>query len=58
MGSILDSFGNLLMSAFLLDSSFAWVIESPELGIVYYRESVFEPLQTGILSIDSMVPNR
>lgn len=31
------------------------MIESPAPGIID-RQSVFEPLQTGILSIDSMVP--
>jgi F-type H+-transporting ATPase subunit alpha len=32
-----------------------WVIESPAIGIVD-RQSVFEPMQTGILAIDSMIP--
>merc|ERR1711933_668356 len=32
-----------------------WVIESPAIGIVD-RQSVFEPIQTGLLSIDSMIP--
>jgi len=34
---------------------YRWVVESPAPGIIS-RQSVFEPLQTGILSIDSMIP--
>jgi F-type H+-transporting ATPase subunit alpha len=34
---------------------YRWVVESPAPGIID-RQSVFEPLQTGILSIDSMIP--
>jgi F-type H+-transporting ATPase subunit alpha len=34
---------------------YRWLIESPAPGIID-RQSVFEPLQTGVLSIDSMVP--
>ena len=34
---------------------YRWVVESPASDIIS-RQSVFEPLQTGILSIDSMIP--
>ena len=34
---------------------YAWVVESPAPGIID-RQSVFEPLQTGVISIDSMIP--
>ena len=34
---------------------YRWVVESPAPGIIH-RKSVFEPLQTGVLSIDSMIP--
>jgi F-type H+-transporting ATPase subunit alpha len=53
--SILDLIGNLILTPNCLDSKYFWVIESPAPGIIY-RESVFEPLQTGLISIDSMVP--
>ena len=33
----------------------AWLVECPAPSIIL-RQSVFEPLQTGILSIDSMIP--
>jgi F-type H+-transporting ATPase subunit alpha len=34
---------------------YRWVVESPGPGIID-RQSVFEPLQTGVISIDSMIP--
>jgi len=55
IGSILDSLGNLLLLLGRTDAQYRWVVESPAPGIIY-RESVFEPLQTGVVSIDSMVP--
>jgi F-type H+-transporting ATPase subunit alpha len=55
VGSILDPVGNLILNSGRIDAQYRWVIESPAPGIID-RESVFEPLQTGILSIDSMVP--
>ena len=53
--SILDPLGNLLLNTKSVDAQYRWVIESPAPGIVD-RQSVFEPLQTGIISIDAMVP--
>merc|ERR1712039_23295 len=55
IGSILDPVGNFILNSSRVDPQYPWVIESPALGIID-RQSVFEPLQTGILSIDSMIP--
>lgn len=55
IGSILDPLGNLLLNLSNITANYRWLIESPAPGIVD-RQSVFEPLQTGILAIDSMVP--
>ena len=55
IGSILDCMGNLILNASRIDALYRWIIESPSPGIVD-RQSVFEPLQTGVISIDSMVP--
>jgi len=55
IGSVLDPLGNLLSGSTKIDAKYRWVIESPAPGIID-RQSVFEPLQTGIISIDSMVP--
>jgi len=55
IGSILDPLGNFILNSDRIDVQYRWVIESPAPGIIS-RQSVFEPLQTGILSIDSMIP--
>jgi F-type H+-transporting ATPase subunit alpha len=55
IGSILDPLGNLLLNTGTVKAQYRWVIESPAPGIID-RQSVFEPLQTGILSIDALVP--
>jgi len=55
IGSILDPVGNLLFNSSRVDVQYRWVVESPAPGIID-RQSVFEPLQTGVLSIDSMIP--
>ena len=34
---------------------YRWLVESPAPGIID-RQSLFEPLQTGVISIDSMIP--
>merc|ERR1712113_1143468 len=47
--------GNLILNSGRIDVQYRWVIESPAVGIID-RQSVFEPLQTGVISIDSMVP--
>lgn len=55
VGSILDPMGNLVFGSTSVNSSYRWVIESPSPGIIE-RESVFEPLSTGLIAVDSMVP--
>merc|ERR1712061_34048 len=55
IGSILDPIGNFILNSGRIDAQYPWVIESPAPGIID-RQSVFEPLQTGIISTDSMVP--
>jgi F-type H+-transporting ATPase subunit alpha len=55
IGSILDPLGNLVLTSCRVDALNRWVIESPAPGIIS-RMSVFEPLETGILSVDAMIP--
>jgi F-type H+-transporting ATPase subunit alpha len=55
IGSIIDPIGSFILNSGRIDAQYRWVIESPSPGIID-RQSVFEPLQTGVLSIDSMVP--
>ena len=55
LGSLLDPLGASLLSTNNPRAKDQWTIESPAIGIVD-RQSVFEPLQTGLLSIDSMIP--
>ena len=44
---------NLILNDRRVDVQYRWVIESFAPGIID-RQSLFEPLQTGVLSIDSM----
>lgn len=55
IGCILDPLGNLILNSGRIDVQYRWVVESAAPGIID-RESVFEPLQTGVISIDSMIP--
>jgi len=55
IGSMLDPIGSYTLSPSSFVSGYTWLIQSPAPGIID-RQSVFEPLQTGIMSIDSMVP--
>ena len=55
IGSVLDPLGNILLSTTRVDVQYRWLIESPAPGIIS-RQSVFEPLQTGLIAIDSMIP--
>ena len=55
IGSILDPLGNLILNEGRVDVQYRWVIENPAPGIID-KQSLFEPLQTGVLSIDSMIP--
>ena len=51
IGSILDPPGNFILNEGRVDVQYHWVIEFPALGIID-RQSLFEPLQTGVLFID------
>ena len=55
IGSILDPIGHVILNYTRINASYPWVIESPGPGIID-RQSLFEPLQTGVISIDSMIP--
>ena len=55
IGFILDPPGNFILNDRRVDVQYRWVIEFPALGIID-RRSLFEPLQTGVLFIDSMIP--
>lgn len=55
IGSMLDATGNMLLSTSVYTDMFRWVVESPAPGIIE-RQSVFEPLQTGIIAIDALIP--
>jgi len=52
---ILHPLASYVLNAARIDAQYAWLVESPAPPIID-RQSVFEPLQTGLLSIDSMVP--
>ena len=55
IGSILDPVGNLIFNSGRIDVQYPWVVQSPAPGIID-RQSVSEALQTGVISIDSMIP--
>lgn len=55
IGCLLDPLGNFILNSGRIDAQYRWVIESPAPGIID-RQSVFEPLQTGIVSVDAMIP--
>jgi len=55
IGSIVDPVGSYVLGGTISAHKYGWLVESPAPGIIY-RQSVFEPLQTGLISIDSMVP--
>ena len=55
IGSILNPLGNIILNQGRVDVQYRWVIEFPAPGIID-RQSLFEPLQTGVLSINSMIP--
>jgi F0F1-type ATP synthase alpha subunit len=56
LGSLLDSLGNISITLNRVDSIYPWLIESPAPGIID-RQSLYEPLQTGIVAIDALIPN-
>merc|ERR1711920_950898 len=55
IGALLDPLGAQLLGTRNISSNNQWVIESPAIGIID-RQSVFEPLQTGVLCLDAMIP--
>jgi F-type H+-transporting ATPase subunit alpha len=55
LGCVLDGVGNLIFNCSRIDVQYGWVVESQSCGIID-RQSVSEPLQTGICAIDSMIP--
>jgi len=55
LGSMIDPIGSCVMASSNLSEGFIWVIDSPAPAIVD-RQSVHEPLQTGLISIDTMIP--
>nr|AVY51799.1 ATP synthase CF1 alpha chain [Pyrocystis lunula] len=55
IGSILDSLGNFILTSHRIDAQYRWIIESAAPSIIS-RMSVFEPLETGIISVDSLIP--
>lgn len=55
VGSILDPIGNYINNSSRLFASFRWLIETPAPSIIS-RQSVFEPMLSGIISIDAMIP--
>ena len=54
IGSILDALRNFILNEGRIDVQYRWVIEFPAPSIID-RQSLFEPLQTGVLFIDSMI---
>ncbi len=55
IGSILDPVACYIFHSARIDVQYSWVVESPAPPIID-RQSINEPLQTGIISIDSMIP--
>jgi F0F1-type ATP synthase alpha subunit len=55
ISSILHPLASYILNSSTIDVQYAWLVESPGPGIIM-RQSVFEPLQTGLVSIDSMIP--
>ena len=55
IGSILNPLDNLILNDRRIDVQYRWVIEFPAPSIID-RQSLFEPLQIGVLSINSMTP--
>lgn len=55
LGRVVDSFGKPLDGKGTIKSDQSRLIESPAPGIIQ-RRSVHEPLQTGLVAVDSMIP--
>jgi F-type H+-transporting ATPase subunit alpha len=60
VGAILDPLGSIILlgsasNTTSLRATVSWLVESPSVGMIF-RQSVFEPLQTGLLCVDAMIP--
>jgi F-type H+-transporting ATPase subunit alpha len=55
IGSILDPLGNLILNSGRVKGKYNWLIESPSPTLID-RQTVYEPLLTGIICIDGMIP--
>jgi len=55
IGSIVDPMGNVIFNNTRIDVQYPWLINAPAPGIIS-RQAVTEAMQTGILSIDTMIP--
>ena len=55
IGSILDALGGYSFVNKRIKSQLVWLVESIAPSIIS-RESVYEPLQTGLISIDALIP--
>lgn len=55
IGALLDPTGGYLLALTEVDAEDAWLVEAAAPSIIN-RQSINEPLQTGILAIDSMIP--
>jgi F-type H+-transporting ATPase subunit alpha len=55
IGSILDPVGTTIFHSGPITQQYPWLVQSPAPGIID-RQSVSEALQSGVISIDSMIP--
>jgi len=55
VSSIIHPLASYVVSTHLIDAQYSWVVEAQAPSIIS-RQSVFEPLQTGILVIDAIIP--
>jgi F-type H+-transporting ATPase subunit alpha len=55
LGTISDALGDAVMSSNATASKARWLQESPAPGIMH-RHSVCEPLETGVIGIDALIP--
>jgi F-type H+-transporting ATPase subunit alpha len=60
LGTILDPLGAIILASShsshsTLALSHTWLIENPSAGIIY-RQAVFEPMASGLLCVDAMIP--
>ena len=53
IGALLDPLGTQILGTRKVASNNQWVIESPAIGIID-RQSVFEPLQTGVIFVSTI----